>query len=55
MPPPAVPEAAPEPATPSNAARRAAPTATKPLPAPDDPHTLWQQAQAGIAPLKKKR
>lgn len=32
------------------------PAARAPAPAPtDDPHSLWQQSQAGVAPLKRKR
>ena len=51
---PAVPEPAPSPAP-----RKLAPGVTArppaPPPAPDDPLALWHSAQAGIAPLKKKR
>jgi hypothetical protein len=52
--------AAPEPAPPAPApARRLAPGVTArppaPPPAPDDPMALWHSAQAGVAPLKKKR
>ncbi len=49
MPPPAA-TAAPGPGRPG------APHARAPAAAPaDDPHSLWQQSQAGVAPLKRKR
>ena len=51
--------AAPELSPPPPAPRRLAPGVTArppaPPPAPDDPLALWHSAQAGIAPLKKKR
>ena len=56
-----MPEAAPAASapTPVVAPRKLAPGVTArppaPPPAPDDPMSLWQSAQAGIAPLKKKR
>ena len=43
------------PATPMPAPRKLAPGVTARPPAPDDPMALWHSAQAGIAPLKKKR
>jgi hypothetical protein len=47
------------PAAPTPAPRKLAPGVTArppaPPPAPDDPMALWHSAQAGIAPLKKKR
>ena len=46
--PPVVPMPAPAP-------RKLAPGVTAKPPAPDDPMALWQSAQSGIAPLKKKR
>jgi hypothetical protein len=54
-PPAAEPPAPATPAAPTAPARRGGAAAPKAPPAPDDPHALWQQAQAGIAPLKKKR
>jgi hypothetical protein len=52
----ALPDAASTPRTPAPGmiAKNAARTAAKPAPS-DDPMALWQSAQAGIAPLKKKR
>ena len=55
-----MPEAAPAaPVAPVAPPRKLAPGATPKAPAapppPDDPMALWQSAQAGIAPLKKKR
>jgi hypothetical protein len=55
-----MPEAAPEaPAAPVAPPRKLAPGVTArppaPPPPPDDPLALWHSAQAGIAPLKKKR
>jgi len=51
--------AAQAPAAPASPARKLAPGVTARPPAapppPDDPMALWQTAQAGIAPLKKKR
>jgi hypothetical protein len=57
MPEPAEPAAVPAP--PPAAPRKLAPGVTArppaPPPAPDDPQALWHSAQAGIAPLKKKK
>lgn len=56
-----VPEGAaqPPPVAPPPPPRRLAPGVTAkppaPPPPPDDPMALWQSAQSGIAPLKKKR
>jgi hypothetical protein len=56
-----MPETAPAPAPPIAAPvpRKLAPGVTArppaPPPPPDDPMALWQSAQSGIAPLKKKR
>jgi hypothetical protein len=55
-----MPEAeAPIAAVPAPVARKLAPGVTAkppaPPPPPDDPMALWQSAQTGIAPLKKKR
>ena len=55
-----MPEAeAPVAAAPTPAPRKLAPGVTAkppaPPPPPDDPMALWQSAQTGIAPLKKKR
>ena len=53
------PAEAPVPEVPPPAPRKLAPGVTArppaPPPAPDDPMALWHSAQAGIAPLKKKR
>ena len=50
---------APQAVAPAPASRKLAPGVTArppaPQPAPDDPMALWHSAQAGIAPLKKKR
>ncbi|MEP6503608.1 MAG: hypothetical protein ABJD97_09770, partial [Betaproteobacteria bacterium] len=55
---PEVAEPSPAPAAPAPA-RKLAPGVTArppaPPPPPDDPMALWQSAQTGIAPLKKKR
>lgn len=53
----AAPRAAPHGAPPAAASRPAAGRAApSPAPAPaDDPHSLWAQSQAGVAPLKRKR
>jgi hypothetical protein len=52
-------EPAPPPPAPSHPPRKLAPGVTArppaPPPPPDDPMALWQSAQSGIAPLKKKR
>jgi hypothetical protein len=45
--------APPKPAAPPGAAHRV-PTAP-PGPAAEDPHSLWQRSQSGVAPLKRKR
>jgi hypothetical protein len=56
-----VPETPPAPAAPTSTPtpRKLAPGVTArppaPPPPPDDPMALWQSAQTGIAPLKKKR
>jgi len=53
---PPVPAAPPPPIpTSPGVVRRAAAAKAVPAPAVDDPHALWLQAQAGTAPLKKKR
>jgi hypothetical protein len=48
-----------QPVAPAPPARKLAPGVTArppaPPPLPDDPAALWQSAQSGIAPLKKKR
>lgn len=48
-----------QPVAPAPPARKLAPAVTArppaPPPLPDDPAALWQSAQSGIAPLKKKR
>ncbi|MFL6626018.1 MAG: hypothetical protein ACJ8G1_06175 [Vitreoscilla sp.] len=53
------PDEAPAPAQAAPAPRKLAPGVTArppaPPPPPDDPMVLWHTAQAGIAPLKKKR
>jgi hypothetical protein len=52
MPAPASPAPVPAPAPPGVIRKPPTPPAA---PAADDPHALWLQAQAGTAPLKKKR
>ncbi len=43
-------------AAPAQPPSRGAPgVAGTPATPPQDPHTLWQQSQAGVAPLKRKR
>lgn len=57
MPEPAAPAApaAPMPPAPRKLAPGVIPRPPTPPAAPDDPMALWQSAQTGIAPLKKKR
>ena len=47
---------APAAAAPAQPPARGAPgVARTPASPPQDPHTLWQQSQAGVAPLKRKK